>query len=137
MNLESILQVADYYIQKENLFILEERQKVMLVIQRLGLNSVSHFDPEKRIIDYIVREKPNEPLASLSVRNFVEVLGSRTAVPLPLLSPRWVLDVGVKKLTDFIVGAMVGWMTYGIRKFEKLDMQMRVLIKNLDAIMNV
>ena len=81
VNLESILQVADYYIQKENLFILEERQKVMLVIQRLGLNSVSHFDPEKRIIDYIVREKPNEPLASLSVRNFVEVLGSRTAAP--------------------------------------------------------
>ena len=43
----------------------------------------------------------------------------------------------MKKLTDFIVGAMVGLMTYGIRKFEKLDMQMRVLIKNLDAIMNV
>ena len=43
----------------------------------------------------------------------------------------------MKKLTDFIVGAMVGWMTYGIRKFEKLDMQMRVLFKNLDAIMNV
>ena len=81
VNLESILQVAEYYIKKENLFILEEHQKVMLVIQRLGLNSVSHFDPEKRIIDYIVREKPNEPLASLSVRNFVEVLGSRTAAP--------------------------------------------------------
>ena len=58
-------------------------------------------------------------------------------VPLPLLSPRWVLDVSVNELTDFVVGAMVGWMTYGIRKFEKLDMQMRVLIKNLDAIMNV
>lgn len=28
-------------------------------------------------------------------------------------------------------------MTYGIRKFEKLDMQMRELIKNLDAIMRV
>ena len=81
VNLESILDVADYYIKKENLFILEERQKVMLVIQRLGLNSVSHFDPDKRIIDYIVRDQPNEPLASLSVRNFVEVLGSRTAAP--------------------------------------------------------
>ena len=33
------------------------------------------------------------------------------------------------------MGAMVGWMTYGIRKFESVDMQMRVLIKNLDALM--
>ena len=36
-----------------------------------------------------------------------------------------------------VVGAMVGWMTYGNRKFEKVDMQMRVLIKNLDEIMRV
>lgn len=71
------------------------------------------------------------------LRCWVHALLLLVVVPLPLLSPRWVLDVGVKKLTDFIVGAMVGWMTYGIRKFEKLDMQMRVLIKNLDAIMNV
>lgn len=81
VNLESILDVADYYIKKENLFILEEKQKVMLVIQRLGLNSVKPFDPKKQIIDYIVEEPLDEPLASLSVRQFVEVLGARTAAP--------------------------------------------------------
>lgn len=81
INLECILDVADYYIKKENLFILEEKQKVMLVIERLGLNSVAHFDPYKHIIDYMVKEEVNEPLASLSVRNFVEVLGSNTAAP--------------------------------------------------------
>lgn len=81
VNLDSILKVADYYIQKENLFILEERQKIMLVVQRLGLNSVKPFDPKKTIIEYMVEEKPDEPLASLSVREFVEVLGSRTAAP--------------------------------------------------------
>ena len=81
VNLESILDVAEYYIKKENLFILEEKQKVMLVIQRLGLNSVKPFDPKKQIIDYIVEEPLDEPLASLSVRQFVEVLGARTAAP--------------------------------------------------------
>lgn len=35
------------------------------------------------------------------------------------------------------MGAMVGWMTFGIRKFEALDCQMRVLIKNLDGLMRV
>ena len=129
VNLDSILKVADYYIQKENLFILEERQKIMLVVQRLGLNSVKPFDPKKTIIEYMVEEKPDEPLASLSVREFVEVLGSRTAAPGGGSASSLVSSMGIG------LGAMVGWMTYGIRKFESVDMQMRVLIKNLDALM--
>ena len=32
---------------------------------------------------------------------------------------------------------MVGWMTYGYRKFEQYDAQMRVLIKNLNELMQV
>lgn len=35
------------------------------------------------------------------------------------------------------MGAMVGWMTFGVRKFEALDADMRVLIKNLDGLMRV
>lgn len=43
---------AEYYIEKENLFILTEDQKIMLAVERLGLNSLSHFDPRKKIIEY-------------------------------------------------------------------------------------
>ena len=39
-------------IEKENLFLLDEQQKIRLVIERLGLSSVSQFIPEKRIIEY-------------------------------------------------------------------------------------
>lgn len=35
------------------------------------------------------------------------------------------------------MGAMVGWMTYGYRKFEQYDAQMRVLIQNLNDLMQV
>lgn len=66
VNLESILDVADYYIKKENLFILEERQKVMLVIQRLGLNSVSHFDPDQAH-HRLHRARPAQRAAGLAV----------------------------------------------------------------------
>lgn len=44
--LEAILMAAEYYIKKENLFILEELQKVHLVINRLGLSTLSPFDPK-------------------------------------------------------------------------------------------
>jgi len=33
---EALLLAADYYIQRENLFILDERQKVRLAVERLG-----------------------------------------------------------------------------------------------------
>ena len=39
--LEAVLQAAEYYIEKEGLFILDEDQKVRLAVERLGLNSVA------------------------------------------------------------------------------------------------
>lgn len=49
--LESILDAAEFYIKRDNLLILEESQKVKLVIQRLGLNSLKQFNPKERIIE--------------------------------------------------------------------------------------
>lgn len=49
--LEAILDAAEYYIKQDNLLILEESQKVKLVIQRLGLNSLGPFNPKERIIE--------------------------------------------------------------------------------------
>ena len=49
--LEAILAAAEFYIEREGLFILHERQKVRLVVERLGLSSVSEFKPEEKIIE--------------------------------------------------------------------------------------
>ncbi|XP_002733116.2 formimidoyltransferase-cyclodeaminase-like [Saccoglossus kowalevskii] len=49
--LKAILMAADYYMKKENLFILEEDQKIRLVVDRLGLNSLGSFNPKERIIE--------------------------------------------------------------------------------------
>ena len=79
--LEAMLLAAEHYIRKENLFILDERQKIRLVVERLGLSSVQPFVPEKRIVEYMIPREDDEPLASRSVRGFVELLGSRTPAP--------------------------------------------------------
>lgn len=123
--LEAMLMAADYYIKKENLFILDERQKIRLVINKLGLSSISEFIPEKRIIEYMIEEKSNEPLASLSVRDFVELVGARTSAPGGGSVSALIAALGAA------LGAMVGWMTYGNKKFEHLDSTMRKLIPPL------
>ncbi|MGD8268190.1 MAG: glutamate formimidoyltransferase, partial [Desulfobacterales bacterium] len=56
--LAAILMAAEYYIHAENLFILEEDQKVRLAVDRLGLNTVAPFNPQEKIIEYIVAEAP-------------------------------------------------------------------------------
>ena len=44
--LSAMLDAAEFYIKKENLFILEEDQKVHLAINRLGLATISPFNPK-------------------------------------------------------------------------------------------
>jgi len=117
--LESLIMAADYYIEKETLFIHEEDQKVRLAIERLGLNSVAAFNPKKRIIEYIVAEQPDEPLASMSVRGFIEEIAARTSAPGGGSASAAMAAVGTG------LGSMVAKLTYGVRKFENVDEQMR------------
>ncbi|MBR9978546.1 MAG: glutamate formimidoyltransferase [Bacteroidetes bacterium] len=128
--LEAMLMAADYYIEKENLFILDERQKIRLVIERLGLSSIAPFIPEKRIIEYMIEDEETEPLASMSVRDFIELTGARTSAPGGGSASAMIAGVGAA------LGAMVGWMTYGKRKFEAQDATMRRLIPPLHHAMH-
>ncbi|MFH1050065.1 MAG: glutamate formimidoyltransferase [bacterium] len=123
--LQAMLTAADYYIEQENLFIIDERQKVQLVIDRLGLNSVQHFDPQKKIIEYIVQEHPNEPLANLTTRGFVEAVADRTSAPGGGSASALIASVGVG------LACMVSRLTQGVRKFEEVDDKMRQIIPTL------
>ncbi len=117
--LEALIMAADYYIAKENLFIYEENQKLRLAIERMGLNSVALFNPQEKIIEYIVAQPPNEPLASMSVRGFIEEIAARTSAPGGGSASAAIAAVGVG------LGSMVAKLTYGVRKFENVDVHMR------------
>jgi glutamate formiminotransferase/formiminotetrahydrofolate cyclodeaminase len=128
--LAAVLAAADHYIAKEGLFIVDERQKVRLAVERLGLSSVQPFVPEKRIIEYMIPRGDDEPLASMGVRAFVETLGARTPAPGGGSASALAASMGAA------LGAMVGWMTYGKRRFEEQDAVMRRLIPPLHQAMD-
>jgi glutamate formiminotransferase / formiminotetrahydrofolate cyclodeaminase len=116
---EAILAAADYYMEKEKLFIVDERQKVMLAVDRLGLSSLHPFKPDEKIIEYMIDAETDGPLVRQTIREFVEAVGARTAAP------------GGGSVTALLgalgaaLGGMVGWLTYGRRKYEHLDDVMR------------
>ena len=127
--LRALLMAAEHYIAKESLFIVDERQKIRLAVERLGLSSITPFDPDKRIIEYMIGDKAEEPLASMSLRAFIEALGSRSPAPGGGSASAVMAAMGAG------LGAMVGWMTYGKRKFEDRDAAMRALIPPLNQAM--
>ena len=123
--LQAILQAAEYYIEKEGLFILDEDQKIRLAVERLGLNSVAPFDPKTKIIEYIIAKAPNEPLAGMSVRAFIQEVAGRSIAPGCGSVSAAIAALGAG------LGAMVGKLTLGVRKFETVDAEMRTLIPPL------
>ncbi|XP_051283955.1 formimidoyltransferase-cyclodeaminase isoform X2 [Dicentrarchus labrax] len=128
--LKALLDSADFYIQRDRLFILEEEHKVRLVISKLGLDSLGPFNPKERIIEYMVRSQEDSQLVSLSLQQFVRSVGARTAAPGGGSVSAAVAALGAA------LGAMVGQMTYGKRQFENLDGVMRRLIPPFHEAMN-
>ncbi len=126
---DAMLLAADHYIEKEQLLVLDERQKMRLVIERLGLSSVTPFDPDERVIEYMIEDETSEPLASSSVRAFVEQLGARTSAPGGGSAAALMAAMGAA------LGTMVGQLTFGRRKFESVDTHMRKALPHLHAAM--
>uniref|UniRef100_A0A3Q3GT55 Formimidoyltransferase-cyclodeaminase n=1 Tax=Labrus bergylta TaxID=56723 RepID=A0A3Q3GT55_9LABR len=128
--LKALLHAADDFIQSDGLFIVEEEHKVRLVISKLGLDSLSPFQPMERIIEYMVRSQEDAQLVSLSLQRFVHSVGARTAAPGGGSVSAAVAALGAA------LGAMVGQMTYGKRHFDNLDGVMRRLIPPFHQAMN-
>ncbi|MEJ2502027.1 MAG: glutamate formimidoyltransferase [Gemmatimonadota bacterium] len=117
--LEAILMAAEFYMERENLFILDESQKVRLAIDRLGLSSIHPFRPEEKIIEYMIEGREDGPLVRQTVRGFVESVGARTSTPGGGSVAALVGALGAA------LGSMVGWLTYGRRRYEHLDARVR------------
>jgi len=123
--LSAILEAAEFYMEREGLFVLEEDQKVHLAINRLGLSTLSPFYPKERIIEYCLPSSDSGLLVNKTVIEFVKSVGARTAAPGGGSVSALVGALGCG------LGAMMGQLTYGKRQWETLDVKMRELIPPL------
>ncbi|XP_037014098.2 formimidoyltransferase-cyclodeaminase isoform X6 [Artibeus jamaicensis] len=108
--------------------VYEETCREAQVVNRLGLDSLSPFNPKERIIEYLVPEsRPEQSLVDKSLHAFVREVGARSATP----------GGGSVAAASAAMGAslacMAGLMTYGRRQFEHLDVAMRRLIPPFHA----
>lgn len=121
--LKAILDVADHYIKRENLLILEEELKVQYAVSKLGLNFLSEFKPREKIIEYILEDQRKESkLVDLSLVDFIEQVRSREVVPGGGSVSALVCSLACALVT------MVGRISSGKKKFECNDDLMKQLL---------
>ena len=123
--LNAIIMAADYYMKKDNLMLLDLYSKIKLVVDRLGLNSITPFEPKKKIIEFMIEDESKEPLINMSVKKFINEIAARTSSPGGGSASAAIAAIGAGLAT------MVGQLTYGIRKFEDVDKQIRAVLPKL------
>lgn len=80
--LQPMLDAGRYFLEKQGLSSgVSESELVNCAVRSMGLNELSAFDPQKKIIEYLLRSDTQYRLVNLSVRDFVNETASDSAAP--------------------------------------------------------
>ena len=80
--LQPILDAGKYFLAKQGLSEgVSESELVDCAIRSMGLNELGVFDPNKKIIEYLLRDPKQSRLVNMTVRGFVDETASDSAAP--------------------------------------------------------
>jgi len=80
--LQAMLDAADYFlIKQERSLGASESEKIKIAIKSLGLDDLKAFNPEEKIIEYLLENKGSKKLIDLSVTGFAEETASESMAP--------------------------------------------------------
>ena len=80
--LAAMLDAGKYFLSKQNSSTaVSNAELIRIAIQSLGLNEISPFNPQERIIEYQLGSKDEKNLVDMGVTEFVDELGSDSPAP--------------------------------------------------------
>ena len=80
--LQAMLDAADFYLKKQQRSLgISEREKIKIAIKSLGLDDLKPFNPQERIIEYVMNAEASKKLVDLSIRDFSEETASESMAP--------------------------------------------------------
>ena len=79
--LQALLDAGTYFLRKQHRSVgIPDREIIRIAVKSLGLNELAPFDPEKRVIEYLLENRIN-PLINLSLSEFSHETASEAAAP--------------------------------------------------------
>ena len=80
--LRVLLDAADHYLRKQERSLgISESEKVKIAVKSLGLDDLAPFNPDKRVIEYIIAEKGSQPLVGMNLAQFADTTASEAPAP--------------------------------------------------------
>jgi glutamate formiminotransferase/formiminotetrahydrofolate cyclodeaminase len=80
--LKALTDAGKYFLEKQKRSSgVSEGELVRIAIKTLGLDELSEFNPEDRVIEYLLREKKNSKLVSMTLSEFADETASESPAP--------------------------------------------------------
>ncbi len=80
--LNAMLEAGRYFLHKQQRSAgIPEREIIKIAVKSLGLDDLAPFDPDKKIIEYMLKDKTTQRLVNLTVKGFAEETASESAAP--------------------------------------------------------
>lgn len=80
--LQAMLDAGKYFLNKQQRSTgIAEKEIIKIAIKSMGLDELSPFDPEKKIIEYILRDKTKKRLIDLTIEGFANETASESPAP--------------------------------------------------------
>lgn len=79
--LKAMLEAADYFLRKQQRSLgISEAEKIKIVVKSLGLDDIKPFNPNEKIIEYVLKESTKK-LIDFTVADFSEETASESPAP--------------------------------------------------------
>lgn len=80
--LKSLTDAGKYFLEKQKRSTgVSERELINIAIKSLGLDELSPFKPEERIIEYLLKDKADEKLVNMTLTGFADETASESPAP--------------------------------------------------------
>src|SRR6201746_1597493 len=80
--LKSMLDAGKYFLAKQQRSTgVSEKELIRIAIKSMGLDELSPFRPEERIIEYLLKDKTDSKLVSMSLTDFADETASESPAP--------------------------------------------------------
>src|SRR5580698_2060945 len=80
--LKAMLDAGKYFLLKQQRSVgVSEKELIKIAIVSMGLSELAPFNPEERIIEYLLKDKASSKLASMSLIDFADETASESPAP--------------------------------------------------------
>jgi glutamate formiminotransferase / formiminotetrahydrofolate cyclodeaminase len=80
--LKSLTDAGKYFLQKQQRSTgVSEKELIKIAVKSMGLDELATFKPEERIIEYLLKDKADSKLVSMSLTDFADETASESPAP--------------------------------------------------------